>query len=254
MGTVNHLITSLIAALCAMSSLAVTHAQTVRPANTTQSSTLPALRMAVVNGFMPAFRPLIANLERRSGHRFDMINGSMEDIYTHLHDTQPVDVIITANPNMMQQAVAKGLVHADSVAIVGRTVPVLWCPSPDVIFRVSFMDTLSQTSIRTLSSPVPLTNPLGQLLSGMTLPPNVRLIPAQQGIEAWRMVRRKKADCALTVKGLVGPFDRYQIISDAQIDILAAVPTNSRNAQAAHLIVQQIKSPLMQARLRQSGF
>lgn len=236
--------------LCLLSAALNASAQPIPPNNTLP----PTLRMAVVNGFMPAFRPLIKNLEQRNGHNIDLIDGSMEQIYGHLHDPHVVDVIITANPTLMKQAIREGLVNADSVAIIGHTVPVLWCPSPDITFRVSLTDTLSQPSIRTLTSPTPLTNPLGQLLSKITLPPNVRLIPAQQGIEAWRLVRRKQADCALTVQGLVSPFDRYQIISNAQIDIYAAVNTRSNKPQAARALVQHIKAPLMQARLRQSGF
>lgn len=231
-----------------------TTGQTASPHHVT-TTTPPALQLAVVSGFVPALSPFLHTLQQRVARPIQLQTGSMEQIYHFLQQPTAPDVIITANATLMQQAIGAGRVDAKSVRAIGHTIPVLWCPSPHVLFRVSWRDTLKQPQLRTLASPTPLTNPLGALLATLhPLPPQVRLMATTQGIDAWRLARRGQADCALTVRGLVSAADRFQVISEGDIQIYAAMSRKSQSPQAAQQLLTVLSSPMVQAQLRRQGY
>lgn len=204
---------------------------------------------------MPAFTPILATLQARTGDRTKLQTGAMEHMYQLIQHDHPPDLVITANQTLMQKEIDAHRVDPNSVRVIAQTVPVLWCPSGDVVFRVSWRDTLKQSSLRSLASPTPLTNPLGALLSNIQpLPTHIRLVPAIQGMDAWRMARRGQADCALTVRGLVTEADHFQVISEGRINIYAAIPTRSSQPQQARRWLNLISGPIIQAQLRRQGY
>ena len=214
------------------------------------------LRVAVGGGFHPTMNSLSSRLSHELGMKVEITSVPIESTYQQLIKAQaPYDLVILANPEQMQNLVKHGSIYADSILEVARSQIVLWCPNPKVLMRVSLNDTLNEPTLTRLGLS-PTNSPVGQLVAeSIDLKPiQSKIKRANHSLDAWRLARSGKTECAFTMLGLMQPSDRYSIIPNRNITLITGIPRSNRSPEKAQRVLQFLNSPLIKARIKNRGY
>lgn len=214
------------------------------------------LRIAVGGGFYPTMSSLSARISHQVGMNVEIVSVPIQATYQQMSQSKsPYDLVILGDPQRMQRLAQMGAIYADSMLEVARSQIVLWCPTPKVMMRVSINDTLREPALRYVGLSL-ADSPVGQLVAqSINLQPiQTKIKRVNHSLDAWRLARAGKAECAFTMLGLMQPSDRYSIIPNRNITMITGIPRTNQRPAKAQQVLQLLNSPLIKARIKSRGY
>lgn len=219
------------------------------------SSTVYAsdINVGIVNCHTTGFKKILPTLERRLGHKIHVFTGTTDQVYQQLN-RQRLDLIINHDPDQMNKAVKTGKILANSVKVIDQVEPVLWCPSKNIRYSVSALQTFSQPNVTRLANTtaphLPMTHVLHQL---GPLPSSLSIVSVAHPYEAMQAVQQGRADCAIVSQRMVAN-DNYQPLSQSSLISMLAIPSQSRHLALSEKLAYELSRPVMRAKLELNGF
>lgn len=206
------------------------------------------LKIGVAASFLPFMENIKPRLSQQMGVAIQITGEKNIDLYEkHLSRTNtPYDLIIfSENRHLTSPANQQNIIKRSEVITSPHVV--LWCPYINMPKRVSLNDIITQSNIQSIATPGSsslLTDIFIRTVS--KLPSTVRLMTADNSLDAWRMANLQQVDCAVTFDKWLKPTDQFNYISPEPINIRGWVKTNGRYTTQAKQIIYTISSPLLQ--------
>jgi len=211
------------------------------------------LKVAVVGGFSPTFASLAPSLTKQLKQPIEVTSLPIATLKAQLKQAK-FDLIITGAPNQLSQLDYVDELQPNTLTVIAHSPVILWCPNPNIQMRVRISDTLKNKNIKTLAIS-PVGSPVGDLVrEQLRLPAHVQIKPAEHALHAWQLAQQGKVDCAFTMPALTRPTDQYQFLPHRGVKIIAAIPKNSSNADAASQLLKLLERPLFRARIQHYGY